>query len=174
MCENNNKSLAKDIDFYTKADISSSILRVEELLSCDIFQPRNATHTLLRSALTELLILVRDLIAKSKKYGQPIEFVDDIAITETVKNVSDAIIFVRDAICHVDSYKRNHPACNARLSFNFIYGKGTFAKIGDVEIKSDYSDDVCFIFGDQKLYLKRHLTRAFEEAKRNLQPLTMF
>lgn len=159
------------MDFYTKSDIQSSIHRVDELLSCGIFDQENAHNPLVQSALTELLILVRDLVAKSKIYAEPVEFIDDVNVTEKVENVSDAIKFVRDAICHVDSDNRNHDECNARLSYNIAYGKCNLAKIGDVEIKSDYPDDVCFFFGNQKLYLSRHIGRAFTEAKRNMEPL---
>ncbi|HSF08397.1 MAG TPA: hypothetical protein VLA60_03225, partial [Nitrospirales bacterium] len=88
-----------------------------------------------------------------------------------VKNISDAVKFVRDAICHVDSDNRNYEECNARLSYNIAYGKSNLAKIGDVEIRSDFEDDVCFFFGSQKLYLRRHIRRAYEEAKGKLLPL---
>jgi len=159
------------MDFYTKSDIQSSIRRVDELLGCGIFDQENAQNPLVQSALTELLILVRDLMAKSRIYAEPVEFTDDVNVTEKVKNVSDAIKFVRDAICHVDSDNRNHDECNARLSYNIAYGQCNLAKIGDVEIKSDYPDDVWFFFGNQKLYLRRHIARAFTEAKRNLEPL---
>ena len=160
------------MDFYTKSDIQISIRRVDELLSCGIFDQENAQNPLVQSALTELLILVRDLMAKSRIYAKPVEFTDDVNVTETVKNVSDAIKFVRDAICHVDSDNRNHDECNARLSYNIAYGQCNLATIGDVEIKSDYPDDICFFFGNQKLYLNRHIARAFKEARHNLEPLT--
>jgi len=159
------------MDFYTKSDIESSFRRIDELLVCGIFEPHNSRNHLVRSALTELLILVRDLMAKAKIFAEPVEFSDDVNVTKQVKNVSDAVKFVRDAICHVDSENRNHEECNARLSYNIAYGKCNLAKIGDVEIKSDYEDDICFFFGSQKLYLRRHIIRAYEDAKAKLLPL---
>ena len=159
------------MDIYTKSDIKSSFHRIEELLASGIFEQQNSSNPLVRSALTELLILVRDLMAKAKIFAEPIDFSDDVNLTASVKSVSDAIKFVRDAICHVDSENRNHEECNARLSYNIAYGKCNLAKIGDVEIKSDYQDDICFFFGNQKLYLRRHIIRAYEEAKGKLRPL---
>lgn len=44
-------------------------------------------------------------------------------------------------------------------------------QINDIEIKSEFDDDVCFFFGTQKIYFKRHILRAFEEAKQKLIPL---
>lgn len=140
-------------------------------MASGIFEPANSGNLLIRSALTELLILVRDLMAKAKILAVPVDFTDDVNVTKQVKDISDAVKIVRDAICHVDSDNRNHEECNARLSYNIVYGKCNLAKIGDVEIKSDYEDDVCFFFGSQKLYLQRHIRRAYEEAKAKLLPL---
>ena len=159
------------MEFHTKIDIETSIRRIDELLRCGIFEPGNARNPLVRSALTEMLILLRDLMAKAKLFGVPVEFADDVNITARVKTVSEAIKFVRDAICHVDSDNHNHEECKARLSYNIAYGKCNLMKIGDVEVKSEYADDICFFFGSQKLYLKRHIIRAFEEAKDKLLPL---
>lgn len=157
------------MDFYTKCDIESSINRIDELLRCGIFLPENLCNPLVRSALTELLILVRDLMEKAKKYAEPVEFTDDVNITNKVSNVHQLIKFVRDAICHVDSENRNHDGWNARLSFNIVYGKYTLLKSCDVEVRSDYDDDICFFFGDQRLYLRRHIVRAYEDAKAKLR-----
>ena len=37
-------------------------------------------------------------------------------------------------------------------------------QIGDLKLTSDYDDDVAFFYGTNRLYLKRHIIRAFEEA----------
>jgi len=171
MAKRKEQSSKKVMDFYTKSDVDISFGRIKILLESGIFEPKNSQNPLVCSALTELLILVRDLMAKAKIFANPIEFVDDVNVTNEVKHVSGAIKFVRDAICHVDSEKRNHEECRARLSYNIAYGKCNLMKIGDVEIKSDYADDICFFFGSQKLYLRRHIIRAYEEAKEQLQPL---
>ncbi|HGF5190512.1 TPA: hypothetical protein ACF35N_004589 [Vibrio parahaemolyticus] len=159
------------MDFYTKSDIETSLSRIDKLFSCGIFSSENSANPLLQSALTELLIRIRDLMAKSKKYASEVSFTEDINTTDKINNVSDAIKFVRDAICHIDSNNHNHEQCNARISFNVAYGKCVLMKINDTVIGSDYEDDVAFFFGDQKLYLNRHLKRAYEEAKANLEPL---
>lgn len=159
------------MDFSTKTDIEISFGRIESLLGSGIFHAKNVENPLVQSALTELLIRIRDLMAKAKKYSVEVSFSDDVNITEKIKNISDAIKFIRDAVCHIDSENHNHDECSARLSFNRMYGKGTFMSIGTVELKSDYDDDLCFFFGSQKLYLNRHLVRAYHEAKGNLEPV---
>ena len=44
-------------------------------------------------------------------------------------------------------------------------------KIGDFEQASKYQDDICFFFGSHGIYMRRHIVRAFEEAKAKLVPL---
>lgn len=41
----------------------------------------------------------------------------------------------------------------------------------DLMYKSDYEDDVCFFFGKAKIYLSRHIIRAYKEATQALRPL---
>lgn len=159
------------IDFLTAADIRNSFSRIDALFESKIFHQDNFDNPLVESALMELLIRLRDLMAKSAKFVKPVEFSDDIIVTNSVKNVSEAIKFIRDAMCHIDSKNHNYRECNARLSYNVVYGKCNIIKIGNVEIKSEYDNDVCFFFGEQKLYLLRHIQRAYEEAKDNLEPI---
>jgi len=158
------------IDFHVKREIKSDIRRIGEILSTDIFTPEETgRNPFFFSALTELLILLRDLMYKSEEYAQRVAFTDDINVTEDVKDVTDLIWFVRNAVCHVDS--SNHKFQDAVFTFNTIFGKGVMAHIGDTAMESEYEDEVCFFFGEQKIYLKRLIIRAFEEAKENLEPI---
>lgn len=161
------------MDLLTAADIFTTVLRINELLSSDIFHYANRRHVLVRSAFTELLIHLRDLMSKAESHSTRISFTDDVTLTNTVKDVSDLIKFVRDALCHQHIY--NHKLTTgpqvAKVSFNVAYGKGELMQINNITVQSDYDDDVCFFFGAQKIYLKRHIIRAFDEAKQKLLPL---
>ena len=108
---------------------------------------------------------------KAEKYGKRICFVDDIVKTNEIQDISDVIKYVRDALCHLDSDNHYVEQGNIKASYNVVYGKWRLLKIGNSEQASDYDDDVCFFFGSQKIYLKRHILRAFEEAKAKLLPL---
>lgn len=159
-----------EMDFFTKSDIESSVERINDLLNCGIFQPANSGHILFRAAFIELLIALRDLMHKSQKYTSRISFDDDVKKTDEIKDVSDLTKYVRDALCHPDSDKSNIEPGNIKASFNVAFGKQKIMKIGDFEQASKYDDDICFFFGSQEIYLKRHIIRAFEEAKDKLLP----
>lgn len=165
----------KELDFFTKSDIESSIYAIEKIINTGIFNDENSQNVFVRASFTQILIYLRDLMYKSEKYANKrIDFTDDVTpLNENnfkVKDVSDLIKFVRDAICHPD-VPHHYFSDGVKATFNIVYGKGQLMQIDGVDIKSDYEDDVCFFFGKEKIYLKRHIIRAYNEAKRALMPL---
>jgi hypothetical protein len=160
-----------EMDFFTKSDIEGAIRRIDELLACGIFQQNNSRNVLFRAAFIELLIALRDLMYKAEKFASRIAFDDDVKKTEMVNDVSDLIKFVRDALCHPDSENHYIEAGNIKSTFNVAFGKVNVMKMGDFEQTSKYEDDICFFFGSHGIYLRRHIVRAFEEAKAHLIPL---
>ncbi|MCS5423086.1 MULTISPECIES: hypothetical protein [Psychrilyobacter] len=163
--------MGNKIDFFTRSDINSSLKRIEELLSCGIFHPHNSNHVLMRAAFIEILISLRDLMYKSEKYASRISFTDDIVIESKIRDVSDLIKYVRDALCHPDSDNHYIEKNNIKSTFNVAFGKCSLIKIGDFEQKSEYDDDICFFFGSKNIYLNRHIVRAYNEAKEKFKPI---
>lgn len=170
-----------EMDFATKADVQSSLRRVEELLGCGILAQEHMGNVLFRAAFVEILINMRDLMFKCSRYSERIAFDDDVKKASypnpngkgewQLKDVSDLLKYVRDAICHPDSQNHYVDGGNIKFSFNVAFGSGRIMQTPDDEFTSDYDDDICFFFGGQKIYLKRHIVRAFEEAKAKLTPL---
>jgi len=159
------------INFFVKGEIKESIQRIGELLNSGIFLPENSRDPLVRSAFIEALICLRDLMYKTEKHAERIDFDDNIVKTDKIQDVTDTIKYVRDALCHLDSDNHYIEKGNILASYNIAYGKARLLKTVNFEQASDYNDDVCFFFGTQKIYLKRHIVRAFEDAKSKLLPL---
>ena len=159
------------IDFFDKYDIENDIDRIEKLIKTNIFQPNHSDSIFMRSAFIEVLICLRDLMRKTEESSSRICFTDDVILTPNVKDVSDLIRYVRDALCHMESQNHFVAKTKTKATFNIAYRKGNFMKIGDINLSSDYDDDVCFFFGEQRIYLKRHILRALTEAKQKLLPL---
>jgi hypothetical protein len=158
------------MDFAEQTEVAQSLQIVHGLLVSGIFHPQNSRNVFFRSAFIDSLISLRALMYKSDRYAKRISFTDDVLIAGKVKDVSDLIKYVRDAVCHPDS--ENHKADeNLIASFNVVFGKGCVIAVGDFKQESLYDDDVFFTFGGQGIYLRRHIVRAFEEAKANLLPL---
>jgi hypothetical protein len=159
------------VDFFDRNEVESSIRRIDELLSCGIFAPGNAGNVLFRAAFIELLIALRDLMYKAEKYVSRVAFADDVLATDQIHDVSALIKYVRDALCHPDSDNHYIEKGNIKSTFDACFGRGVLLKTPDFEQSSPYADDICFFFGSQRILLKRHIVRAFEEAKGKLIPL---
>ena len=159
-----------DIDQWTRVEIAHDIDRIQKIVETGILEPSSMENPLATSAFMEILIHLRDLIFKCERYSRRITFTDDVVITKSIKDVTDLIIYVRHAICHIDSPKHLRHASNIPFTYNVIFGKGVI-RLGGEEINSDYDDDTCYFSGDQKIYLKRHIWRAFEDATTLLMPL---
>lgn len=160
----------QQIDFHTKSDIQFAIRRIDEILTCGIFKTENQGHVLFRAAFIEVLIALRDLMYKSAKLGHRISFTDDVRVSGDVKDVTSLIKYVRDALCHPDS-DNHYIDSGVKATFNVIFGQGCLQKINEFEQSSSYTDDICFFFGAQGIYLNRHVIRALNEAKQYLLPL---
>lgn len=171
------KLTTSDIDFFTAGDILQDDLRIREILNSGIFRPSNAMHPLTKSAFTELMVCLRDLLHKTDTYGTRISFTDDIVVTPQTKDITALVNFIRDALCHLHIYHHWVVPDRIKASFIVLYGKRTHAPFlpdHDIVLVSEYADDTCFFFGLQKIYLRRHILRAFAEAKMQLFPLPEF
>lgn len=156
------------MDLGDRQECQTDIQRIRDLIGSRIFdQP----HPLQASAFIDLMICLRDLLYKAEQYASRVAFTDDILINERVKDVTGAVTAVRDACCHIDSVTRVFDTRGNRGSHMVGYGKGTLLKSGDLEMKSDYADEIAIFYGKNRLYLKRHIVRAFEEARAMLEPL---
>jgi len=158
------------LEFFVREEIKDDFDRINKIINSGIFDEKNSQHPLLKSAFIEMMICLRDLVYKCEKYATRISFSDDINCTDQIKDITDLIIFTRDAGCHQNI--PNHYIGSNRLSFNVVYGKTPNAFfINGVTLGCDYSDDICFLFGEQKIYLSRHILKAIKEAKDRLMPL---
>lgn len=164
-------ALGLTVDIRDKQDCEINIRRIRDLFNSGIFNPDNAGHLLQQSAFIELMICLRDLMHKTEKHAKRIDFSDDILKNNYVKDVTDAITALRDACCHIDSFKRLFDDRSNRGSYMVAYGKCNLAKINDLELKSEYEDDIAVFYGVNRLYFKRHIVRAFNEAETLLAPL---
>jgi hypothetical protein len=153
-----------------RSECLRTIDRINTLLNCGIFNTENADHVLLQSAYIELVICLRDLLHKTEKFAGRIAFTDDVQVNDYVKDVHDAVTAHRDAACHINSFKHRIESTQARGAFNVQYGIGCLMRIGSVELRGEYPDDTAVFYGTNRLYLRRHIVRCFNEAQVRLAP----
>lgn len=158
------------LEFYDQCEVATSFRDIEKIINSGIFTPDNSRSPFFKASFIAMLIELRALMYKAEKYASKIDFVDDVLQRDKVKDVSDLIKFVRDAVCHPD-IPHHHLDDGGRASFNVSFGAGCLAQIGDHRQESLYDDDICFFFGMQHIYMKRHVIRAVQEAHAKLSPL---
>lgn len=159
------------MDLILQLEIRSTFERTRELIDSKIIWKTGPENLFRRSVLIEILVQMKDLLIKSEKYLEKrISFKDDIIQDDILKisDITDLISNFRDAACHNDSFRRKFGS-NV-MSFNEIRGKGILMQIGDTIIGSAYSDDIAFNMGNNILYMKRHIERAFQELELQFKP----
>ena len=174
----------REMDWNVQVEVLEDIRRVNEIFATGVFTPIQdieddlgddniqelfRLHPLFRSALIEVLIGLRDLMWKATTYATRINFTEDVIITDQVRDVTDLVKYMRDALCHPDS--NNHRIATSLISGNIIVGKGRLLTVGEVSLESNYEDDICLLIGKQRIYLARHIKRAFLQSVTTLQPL---
>jgi hypothetical protein len=159
------------MDIHDCYDCKRNIRRITELIDSGIFNSDSCGHPLQQSAFIDLMICMRDLMHKAEKYTKRVNFVDDILVNNYVKDVTDAITAIRDACCHIDSFKKNFDGNRNRGEYLVAYGKCNLMKVNDFEAKGEYEDDVAIFYGRNRIYMRRHILRAFHQAQAQLQPL---
>lgn len=161
-----------EFDSFAKEEIRTDVTRIDTLLSCNIFAPVNKTHPLLFSAFIELMICLQDLVSKASTAGARINFKDHIYSNPGKEGDVTALISdIRACVCHIQSPKHRASNKNIVISFNVMYGKGIWTPVKEVSLESEFEDDTCFFFGEHKIYLGRHIVRAYKEAKTILMPM---
>lgn len=148
-------------EFFVKSQIRSNIESVRDLLNTGIF----GTPVLIifqEPVFVSIILKLNDLLQKFNQLDNRINFTEDIKsgdITELVRNT-------RNAICHLDSEENLlEKGSNIKFVFNMIIGKGKAMAVGDsVVASSDYEDDIAFFYGENRIYLNRHLVRIISEA----------
>jgi len=144
------------------ADIHSSINRCETIFNSGVLNSAGTANVLFESAITHLLININDLLQKARVDGKRIGFTDDVNLPEGSSDVTDLVKICRNAACHVSSGE--HMSDTNKFSFCVMAGLNPSAfTVNDVTMGCDYADDFAIYYGTTRIYVKRHMLRAFEQ-----------
>ena len=105
-----------------------------------------------------------------------VAFTDNIELIEDdIGDITDLVSRIRNAACHMSSDIRivNEPEVGGVVSFvfNIVEGKSRIKVINDFVIECEFEDDIAIYYGVLRIYLKRHIHRALDEAKQIILPL---
>jgi hypothetical protein len=152
------------MDQFLEFQVCDAVVRLRALLRCRILWHPNF-FLFMDSVLIEVLIHLHFLLKLADKMGNRIAFTDDVIRTEDINDVTDLIIYFRNAFCHDDSFLRRHQY-GGISHLNRVFGRFK----GD-NIEVPYDDEIAVNTGDQWLFQKRHIERAYEELVIFFRPL---
>ena len=152
-----------DWSWFRDSDIKSCLIQCREILQFGIAYGSHP-HFVESSLRTQLLIHLSDLLQKADREGARIAFTDHINVSSNANDVTELINNARNAACHVNSGL--HFMSNNKLRDLVVRGYSPgMIQIGDESVGCDYADDVALIYGNQRVYVKRHIERAFNEVE---------
>lgn len=153
-------------DFFVKTDISSNIRNSENLLKTGVFSAE-VLRSFQEPVFVSMILKLDDTLQKFNIFNKRINFKDDINIKMGVKDITDLVNKIRNAICHINSPENLlDKKTKTKFVFSMIIGKGTAISIdGNPSATSDYEDDIAFYYGEYRIYLKRHISRLIKESK---------
>lgn len=113
---------------------------------------------------TFLMINLSDLAQRASTMNRRVTFSEDVFQVQEVKDVTDLITKLRNAVCHIRSPIRK--IGDGIFTFNRFQGFLPNAMLmNDVRYGCDYADDVALYYGSHRIYLRRHCQRAINELK---------
>ena len=136
--------------------------RCVELFNSQIF----IQHQLFtQSAFIEILVRLNYILQELSKKNERIVWVDHVKTNQKIKDITDLVNNIRNAACHSDSPKNFIANYGTKLVFNVFIGECPNAvKIGEnILLGCEYRDDIAFYYGENRIYLNRHIKRLSEE-----------
>lgn len=148
-------------NFFIKTQIESNINDVENLLSTGVFSAE-ILRSFQEPVFVSIILKLDDLLQKLRILDERISFTDDIDSGD----ITDLVNNIRNAICHLNSPENMlDKEKQIKFVFNISVGRANIMQIGKTVVKSDYDDDIAFFFGENRVYLKRHIARILKETR---------
>ena len=157
-------------EFYVKSQTKSNIRDVNNLLNTGVFNVL-VLQPFQEPTFVSIILKLNDLLQKFRILNKRISFKDDISKGD----ITDLISKIRNAICHLSSGENLlDKESQLKFVFNIAIGKVNAVQLnGKIVAKSEHDDDIAFFYGENRVYLKRHLIRVLNESietARNLYP----
>jgi hypothetical protein len=148
--------------------VGMTLLQLEKLINQGFIEdPENIKHWYYTSVMIAVLVHLDFILQEINNMGAEIDFTDDIPTykgnrRDAYHNVTTLLHFFRNAACHAATTKRLTPK---KAMMAFVYQHGLKPDRLGMPHLCQYEDDIAMLMGHHVLYVKRHILRAFKEAK---------
>jgi|SRR3989344_3852598 len=150
-------------NFFIKSQIQSNIRSIAQLIDTGVFNA-DVLNIFREPVFVSIILKFNNLLQKFSQLENRIVFKDDISVGDI--DITELIRRVRNAIGHLDSNENMlNDESQCKFVFNVVSGKMQNAfVINGKSYGSDYEDDIAVFYGEYRIYLKRHIVKAFQES----------
>jgi hypothetical protein len=147
----------------TDQDVVKLQMYLGSLRQLLMFDFRASPPAISEAVFIYLMVYLNDILRLVQREHR-VSFNEDVRVPDKPQaDVTDLVSKVRNACCHIGSPAHIfNDIVHSR--FCMVVGKGSLFNINGQTIGGDYEDDIAFIFGPLKIYYRRHIIRAFNEA----------
>lgn len=136
--------------------------RLQEILDSTVFNQLSASDSSWKPAFCEVIILLDNLLTHADQSGHRLDFTEEVGVNGKVQDITSLVSWMRSFMPRTEVAAPD-PLLSNRLNWYHNAGAGYFAN--GLFFRSDYPDDTAFFLDDQRIYLKRHIQRSFQEVE---------
>ncbi|GAB4013698.1 hypothetical protein EXU85_12770 [Spirosoma sp. KCTC 42546] len=147
---------------YTADQIKQRLNRAHQLLESSLFDPTSLDTGSWKVAFAELIMVSDELLNQSQQLGHRIDFYEGVGVSGKIQDITSLVEWMR-ACLPVSIADLAGQLTTQRLNRYFNQGTGYFAN-GSF-FTGEFDNELALFIDDQRIYLKRQLGRAIQEAE---------
>lgn len=147
---------------YTADQIKQRLNRVHQLLESPLFDPSSLDTGPWKVAFAELIMVSDELLNQSQQLGHRIDFYEGVGVSGKIQDITSLVEWMR-ACLPASIADLAGQLTTQRLNRYFDQGTGYFAN-GSF-FTGEFDNELALFIDDQRIYLKRQLARAIQEAE---------
>ncbi|MVM36017.1 hypothetical protein GO755_38750 [Spirosoma sp. HMF4905] len=147
---------------YAADQTKQRLNRVHQLLKSPVFDLKSVDDNSWKVAFAELIMVSDELLNQSSELGHRIDFYEGVGVTGKIQDITSLVEWMR-ACLPKSVADLSDQLTTQRLNRYFNQGTGYFAN--GYFFTGEFDGELALYIDDQRIYLKRQLGRAIEEAE---------
>lgn len=160
---------------WTRHQLNANLDQVEQLLNQPCFRRDAAFTSLTQSLFIDLILFEEKVLQQAEQAGRRIDFSDEVGTNGRVEDITSLIHIMSQSVYDFSKKSTGRIAETQILTpfINHFYGAGVGYFSNGLFFACEHDDELAFFVDRNRVFFYRHLTRAFDEAKRYLQKVIL-
>ncbi|RIV19495.1 hypothetical protein DYU11_25725 [Fibrisoma montanum] len=157
---------------WTKSELTDQLVQLAHLFKSKVFNPARPFTRQSQFGWIKLIGAVSDLVRQASLAGRRISFTDEVSTQQDTQDITTLLDIMRQSAHVVGAIT---PAQRSQLfvtpTLNYFSGVGSGHFANGLFFICPHKNEQAFFIGRNRVYLYRHLMRAYVEAGRYLTSL---